>query len=122
MKLSNKQQNIVEIEVACGKLFIICAYNNEGKLRFFFEVSTNRGGCEANLQAQAKLLTLIYNDGRLHSTRERIIQELDEITCKSCMRWFGKLLGEGKKLEGLPKSCPNAIAKVLQQLEFENEE
>jgi hypothetical protein len=121
ISLDPKQHNINEVQVSCGSLFIICGYDESERLRFFFEVSTDKGGCEANLQGLAKLLTIIYNDGRLVSNRERIIQELDEITCKGCMRWFGKILGEGKSIEGLPKSCPSAIAKVLKNLDFKEE-
>ena len=121
MIVNEKQPNIAETRVACGKLFIICSYDEDQKLRFFFEVSHIAGGCEANLQGLAKLLTLIYNDGRLVSSRKKIIQELDEISCKACMRWLGKMLGENKTIEGLPKSCPAAIAKILRKLEFKEE-
>jgi len=122
MKLTiNKDQpTIREIPIACGSLYIIIGYDTDGRIRFFFEFSHNGGGCEANLTGLAKVLTLVYNDGRLNQTR--FIEELLEIKCPACERWKGKLIGQGKNIEGLPNSCPNAVAKVLENLEIVKED
>ena len=122
MKLTiNKDQpTIKEIPVACGSLYIIMGYDTDGRIRFFFEVSHNGGGCQANLTGIAKCLTLVFNDGRLN--QNRFTEELEEITCPACERWKGKMIGLGKSIEGLPQSCPNAIAQVLKNLEIVKED
>lgn len=122
MKLTiNKDQpTILEIPIACGSLYIIIGYDTEGRIRFFFQVSHNGGGCQANLTGLAKCLTLVYNDGRLN--QNRFMEELEEIVCSACERWKGKMLGQGKNIEGLPKSCPNAISSALKNLEIIKED
>jgi len=118
--INKDQPTIKEIPVACGSLYIIIGYDTEGRIRFFFEVSHNGGGCQANLTAEAKILTLVWNDGRLNQTR--FVEELEEIICPACERWKGKLIGQGKNIEGLPNSCPNAIAHILKNLEIIKED
>lgn len=117
--LNTTKQNICKVQIACGFLFVVVGWDGE-KIRFFFEVNQSEGGgCEANLQALAKLCTRWWSDGRLN--RDKIIKDLEEITCRSCMRWKGKLIGQGKSIEGVPNSCANAIAKVLKEMEIKNE-
>jgi len=118
--INKNQPTMQEIPIACGSLYIIIGYDTDGRIRFFFQVSHNGGGCQANLTGLAKCLTLVFNDGRLNQTR--FIEELEEITCPTCERWKGKMLGQGKSIEGLPKSCPNAISFVLKNLEIFKED
>jgi len=118
MKLTiNKDQpTMQEKPIACGSLYIIIGYDTDGRIRFFFQVSHKGGGCQANLTGLAKCLTLVFNDGRLNQAR--FIEELEEITCPACGRWKGKMIGQGKSVEGLPSSCPNAIASVLKDFDI----
>ena len=115
--LDKTQPNITQVRVACGYLFIIIGYDENAKIRFFFEVSHRGGGCQANLEAIAKLLSLWYQDGRLNKTKA--IEELEEIDCLNCHKWKGTLLAENKSLpEDWNRSCANAISKVLKNVEI----
>jgi len=117
--IDKTKPNSVKEQIACGTLFINIVCDTEGKIRFFFNVSA--GGCEANLRAIAALLTKLYNDKRI--SHEDIINDLSDITCKATMRWKGELKAEGKKEEiGFHgNSCPNAIARVLKELEIKED-
>ena len=111
-----KQPNTAKVKVACGTLFITVGFDLDGRLRFFFNVSTDTGGCQANLLGLAKSATLFYNDKRFNP--QKLIEEWENIMCPSCQRWKGKLLGQGKSIEGLPNSCPHAVAQYLKELEI----
>ena len=116
LHLDSTKPHIVEVQVACGTLFICIDYDTNGRLRIFLDVGDTGGGCSANLKGIAKLLTLYLNDGRL--SKERLIEELQEVDCLNCHRWKGKLLGEGKKLDNWSRSCCNAISKILKEIEW----
>lgn len=118
--INRNQPTIEEIPIACGSLYFIVGFDNEERIRFFFQVSHNGGGCQANLTGLAKCLTLVYNDGRLNYSR--YIEELKEIVCPACKRWHGIEIGKGKNIESLSTSCPNAIAKILEHLEIVKED
>ena len=105
--------------IACGTLYINIVCDDNGYVRFFFNV--NKGGCEANLRAVAALLTRLYNDKRI--SNEEIIADLEDIICKATMRWKGELKAEGKKEElgFYGNSCPSTIARVLKELEIKED-
>lgn len=113
--LDETQPNVARVKIGCGELFIIIGWDGE-KIRFFFLTSHNGGGCEANLTALAKAATLFYNDRRF--SREKLIQEWKEVSCDKVQRMIGGMLNEGKEIKEIPKSCADAIARVLAELEI----
>ena len=110
--IDSSKPNTVKEKIACGTLFVTITYDTEGKIRFWLEPS--KGGCAGNLEAIARLLTLLYNDKRIDN--EKVIEYMKEVVCKACMRMKGAL--DAKLKQELGNSCADAIARILKELEI----
>ena len=98
------------IQSGCGKLYLFVGVDeSERKIYDVFTNTDGTGGCTINTQANSRLLSACIRGG---VPIEYVIEQLQKAgTCPSYQhaRGAGKPVSPGK-------SCPSAIAKILQQI------
>lgn len=94
-----------EAKVRCGTLKIFIADDEDYPVRLTAQY-TGSGGCESNLQAVQRLITLLLE---CNVRYDCIIEQLNKIVCPSCKAAFIK--GDTQ----IAFSCAKAIAGALEK-------
>ena len=94
--------------VACTKLFITINHDGDGNLVEAFIRPSKSGGCEANLEAIGRMVSLAL---RYKVPLVEIIHQLHGIRCKACTNYMTTDKNKDKPLHHF--SCPDAISKAL---------
>jgi len=99
-----------KIQSGCGKLYLFVGVDEtEQKIYDVFTNTDGTGGCSINTQANSRLLSACVRGG---VPIEYVIEQLQKAgTCPS----YQYARGSGKKVSP-GKSCPSAMAKILQQI------
>ena len=99
-----------KIQSGCGKLYLFVGVDEtERKIYDVFTNTDGTGGCSINTQANSRLLSACVRGG---IPIEYVIEQLQKAgTCPS----YQYARGSGKKVSP-GKSCPSAMAKILQQI------
>ena len=99
-----------KIQSGCGKLYLFVGVDeSERKIYDVFTNTDGTGGCSINTQANSRLLSACVRGG---VPIEYVIEQLQKSgTCPS----YQYARGSGKKVSP-GKSCPSAMAKILQQI------
>lgn len=90
-----------QVRIGCGKLYVTVNYDDEGICEVFTNTGKH-GGCPSQSEAVGRLASLSLRSG---IQIEEVIRQLKGIRCPSTIRQSGLAV----------LSCPDAIAKVLQQ-------
>lgn len=91
---------------ACGKLYITINRDKNGNLVESFVNTSKNGICRSNIDGINRMISLALRSG---VKVEEIIDQLKSINCPACTRARAK----GEEINGM--SCPDIIAKVLQE-------
>jgi ribonucleoside-diphosphate reductase alpha chain len=91
---------------ACGKLYITINRDKNGNLVESFVNTSKNGICRSNIDGINRMISLALRSG---VKVEEIIDQLKSINCPACARARAK----GESVDGM--SCPDIIAKVLQE-------
>jgi ribonucleoside-diphosphate reductase alpha chain len=103
--------------VACTNLYITINHDEHNNLIEAFIRPSKRGGCEANLEAVGRLISLAL---RYKIPLVEIINQLRGIRCKSCTNYIAS---DKHKEKPIHYSCPDAVARALGNADnyFKNE-
>lgn len=93
-------------ETACTRLYITVNKNDEDTLIESFIRPSKRGGCEGNLEAVGRLISLAM---RYKIPLLEIIEQLRGIRCKACTNKIAMLEDKSE----MHYSCPDSIARAL---------
>jgi len=94
---------------ACGKLYITINRDKDGNMVESFVNTSKNGICRSNIDGINRMISLALRSG---VKVEEIIDQLKSINCPACTRARAK----GEEIDGM--SCPDIIAKVLQEEYF----
>ena len=96
---------LYEAKTHCGKLTIFIT-NGDDDYPVRVTVQATGGGCEANLEAIQRLVTLLLE---MNARAECIVEQLNKVICVSCKTDLVK----GDK--DIALSCSKAIARALEK-------
>lgn len=96
-----------KVEVACGNLRVTVGHDEHNHPIELIVTGSKEGTCKAQLEAISRLSSLAF---RYEVPVAEVIDQLLKIRCHSCM------VRNAKNKEGGSWSCPDAIAKVLQNI------
>lgn len=87
-------------KIGCGNLYMTINHDNTGEVTEVFIHSGKLGGCKANIEAMARMVSTALRNG---VPKEKVVRQLRGILCSSCLRSGVTAL-----------SCPDALARVLE--------
>ena len=94
---------------ACGTLYITCNRDDQGNLVEVFTHTSKGGICQANLNAETRMISLALRSG---VKVDEIVDQLKGITCPACT------IAKAKKNEVDGISCADIISRTI--TEFQN--
>jgi ribonucleoside-diphosphate reductase alpha chain len=99
-------------KIACGNLYTTINFDTDGNMLEIFVRPGKTGGCQSNVEAIARLLSMSLRSGIKIS---EIVDQLQGIRCPACM---------AKKEKDHLKfaSCPDAVAKAISYANIHKED
>jgi len=99
----------IRLKTACGTLWFIPVFDDEGRLIEIFTESKN-GGCQSSIEALSRQVSLALRAG---VPAEKVIEQLEDAdVCKS----FVSVRAKGTKELSDGYSCPSVMAKTLRNI------
>lgn len=93
--------------VACTRLYITINHDGNGNIIEMFIHPSKEGGCEGNLEAVGRLISLAL---RYKIPLLEVIHQLRGIRCKACTNYIAS---DKNKEQPIHYSCPDTIARAL---------
>lgn len=93
---------------ACGTLYITVNKDEDGNLVEVFTHTSKGGICQANLNAETRMVSLALRSG---VKIDEIVDQLKGISCPACTA----IKAKGKQLDGI--SCADIIARTIEEFQ-----